>query len=234
METGPSQRSRCIAGIDRTHAKSFAQKSLFVFIVIVTLVTCTYITFGYPSRIVDPVRAKLDLAATVLYAGRLGVTLFYLMRRKFSWAESLGLGFTILILGVGLCLLAAGFTRNVPIPIHWPDLVALALVLFGSYLNTYSEIQRKRWKARPENRDKCYTKKLFALSRHINYFGDCVLFAGWCLLTATPWTLVIPILMALMFVFYHIPALEHYLEKRYGPQFSEYKKQTKAFIPFLY
>jgi protein-S-isoprenylcysteine O-methyltransferase Ste14 len=49
---------------------------------------------------------------------------------------------------------------------------------------------------------------------HINYFGDTVLFTGWCLLTATWWT--------------------PYLEERYGDELIEYAKKTKKFMPFIY
>ena len=56
----------------------------------------------------------------------------------------------------------------------------------------------------------------------------------WCLLTASVWTLVLPVFMAASFVFHHIPGLDAYLEQRYGDEFVEYAKKTKKFMPFVY
>lgn len=72
------------------------------------------------------------------------------------------------------------------------------------------------------------------LSMHINYFGDVVLFTGWALLTATIWTLGLPLLMLLMFIFMHIPPLDEYLAERYGDEFKAYQSKTKRLIPFVW
>ena len=69
---------------------------------------------------------------------------------------------------------------------------------------------------------------------HINYFGDTVLFIGWCMLTASLWALALPALMGASFIFYHIPGLDAYLAERYGAEFEEYAAETKKFVPFLY
>lgn len=230
-------------GFDRSHERSVAQKGVFVSIHALSLFVCVFIALGghvpllgWPAgwRVVDPVRADVVVAVTALYAVRLTITLVYLLQRRFGWFETLGLGLTVMVFEIGCCLLAAGLTRGVPVAPGWVDAVAISLVLAGSYLNTYSEMQRKWWKDRPENRGRCYTRGLFSWSRHINYFGDCVLFSGWCLLAATRWMLAVPACMALMFVFYHIPHLESYLESRYGDEFRDYEQRTKRFIPLLY
>ena len=36
-------------------------------------------------------------------------------------------------------------------------IVSVCLYLLGSYLNSGSELQRKRWKSKSENKGKCYT-----------------------------------------------------------------------------
>merc|ERR1712232_829869 len=74
---------------------------------------------------------------------------------------------------------------------------SIAFYSLGSWLNTWSELQRKWWKARPENKGRCYTLGLFALSRNINYLGDVVLFAGWAVATGRWWNAWAPLLMAL-------------------------------------
>ena len=41
-------------------------------------------------------------------------------------------------------------------------------------------------------------------------------------------------MMTLMFVFYHIPALDRYLADRYGAEFSAYAARTAKFVPGIY
>lgn len=135
---------------------------------------------------------------------------------------------------IGLVLLGGCAFRDYSIDLGWWDLIALVLYLLGSYLNTFSEIQRKQWKANPANRGRCYTKGLFCYSMHINYFGDTVLFTGWCLLTHNIWVITLSLFMALSFVFYHIPTLDSYLPEWYGTEFKTYAEKTKRFIPFIY
>jgi steroid 5-alpha reductase family enzyme len=119
-----------------------------------------------------------------------------------------------------------------PSPVNVFGLVGVVLDLLGSFFNTVSEYQRKRWKAR--NPGKLYTRGLFRISRHVNYFGDSVLFTGFALLTGTLWSLVIPALMTTMFLFQHAPSLEKYLESKYGNDFREWSSKTAMFVPFLY
>jgi steroid 5-alpha reductase family enzyme len=189
---------------------------------------------GQTWSVTDPDRGQLLVLVAGLYCVRHTVTLFYLLVRKVEWGEVFGLSLFMMIFEVTLCALAAGAFRAQPVPFGLVDVLAVALILFGSFLNTGSEVQRKWWKRNPENKGHCYTEGLFRWSMHINYFGDTVLFIGWCLLTATWWTLVLPVLMAASFVFFHIPGLDSYLEDRYGDEFVEYAKKTKKFMPFIY
>ena len=50
---------------------------------------------------------------------------------------------------------------------------------------------------------------------HINYFGDILLFSGLALITQSLSLLVIPFIMTLNFIFFLIPSLDKYLEKKY-------------------
>jgi len=133
-----------------------------------------------------------------------------------------------------LILIGGGVFRDYFIQFGFLDAVAFVLLLLGSYLNSFSEIQRKWWKSDSENSGHCYTEGLFSYSMHINYFGDTVLFTGWCLFTSNYWMLGLPLLMGGMFVFFHIPCLDAYLAERYGKEFNDYSKRTKKFIPYVY
>ena len=112
------------------------------------------------------------------------------------------------------------------------SIILVAVYLLGSFLNTYSEYQRKIWKRYPKNKGRCYTIGLFAWSRNINYFGDVVLFASWAGATGRWLSSWAPTLMALAFWYHHIPDKERYLAKRYGRDWIAYTEQTPyALVP---
>ena len=111
---------------------------------------------------------------------------------------------------------------------------ALLLYIGGSYLGTASEHARHVWKARPENAGRLYTEGLFRHSRHVNYFGDLLVFGGFGLLTRQAWTAAVPLAMAVNFALVIIPAHDAYLAERYGQEFDAYARRTKKLIPFLY
>ncbi|XXJ21397.1 DUF1295 domain-containing protein [Desulfovibrio caledoniensis] len=230
-------------GVDRSHGRTLAQRAVFCLGHLAIVLCCAWLLcgglagigtlFGQSWGFTQTGRAVLLVGCAALYWLRHAVTLFYLLARRVDWPEVFGLlGFFALI-EIGL-LLTGGLFADAP-PLFRPlDGLALALVLIGSYLNTASETQRKLWKRDPAHKGHCYTGGLFRYSMHINYFGDTVMFTGWALLTATPWALVLPALMAAMFVGFHIPALDAYLATRYPDEFPAYARSTKKFIPFIY
>ncbi|WP_338668527.1 DUF1295 domain-containing protein [Pseudodesulfovibrio methanolicus] len=231
-------------GVDRVHGRSLPQRAVFCLGHLAIVLCCAWLAcgglertgrlFGQTWAFADGGRAALLVGCAVLYWLRHAVTLFYLLARRVDWPEVLGLLAFIGLIEVGLLLAGGGLFNDTP-PLFRPlDWFALALVLAGSYLNTASETQRKLWKRDPANRGRCYTGGLFKYSMHINYFGDTVMFTGWALLTAVPWALVLPALMAAMFVGYHIPALDAYLAERYPNDFPAYARTTRKFIPFIY
>ena len=174
-------------------------------------------------------RVVLICFATVVFV-RITVTFFILLKRRFPWSEFWGVTTALFAYQVVFAVLALGETQ----PLGVPDLAAIALFLFGSYLNTGSELQRKRFKQDPQNRGKLYTDGLFRYARHINYFGDFLWVASWALVTRNLWALAIPILLAMGFIFGFIPPLTKHLRAKYGKEFDDWEKCTKAFIPFVY
>lgn len=241
MENSKSNK----AGVSRSHGRSAAQKWAFAIGHLVILLICSWViygngwealglVFGKTWHLADLLRAQIMLACAFIYWLRHVITLSYLLERKVEWSEVMGLLVFIGLFEIGLVLLGGGAFRDHPINISLLDLVALVLFLLGSFLNSFSEMQRKWWKTDPANKGHCYTKGLFGYSMHMNYFGDTVLFTGWCLFTHNPWSLGFPIFMACTFIFYHIPGLDSYLAERYGEEFKNYSDRTKKFIPFIY
>jgi steroid 5-alpha reductase family enzyme len=232
-------------GVNREHHRSNLQKLTFWLLHLASIGVCGWIAFlggwerigawlGREQELADPVRAKILLGCAVVYFLRHGVTLFYLLERRVDWSEVFGIVSFMAIIEIGLVIVGGGAFRAGPAPLGLLDVAAVILFIAGSWLNTWSEVQRKLWKRDPVNKGKCYTGGLFYYSMHINYFGDVVLFTGWCLLTHSLWTLVLPILMAFMFAFMHIPALDSYLAGRYGAAFDDYARKTKKFIPYVW
>ncbi len=175
-------------------------------------------------------RQVVLLACAVLYVLRAAATLFVFLKRKIPWWEAVWGGG--LIAFVLFAFLSEGF--RTPQPFGFVDVVGALFYLTGSYLGTVSEYSRHAWKARPENQGHLYTEGLFQYSRHINYFGDLLLFIGFAVLTGQVWAGMVPLIMGLNFVFLLIPAHDAYLASRYGAEFKEYACRTKKLIPMVY
>ncbi|MCV2463701.1 DUF1295 domain-containing protein [Streptomyces sp. ICN988] len=186
--------------------------------------------FGTDFDEAATVRRALLAALSVLYLLRFIATNFVMLQRKMEWSESFTIGIWVLVIHGTMAYF--GGTNDAGVSVFtW---IGVVLYLFGSYLNTGSEYQRKLWKKRPENKGKLYTEGLFKYSMHINYFGDAVLFSGFALVTGTVWAFAIPLIMVCMFVFLNIPMLDKYLAERYGEAFEEYASRTAKFVPFVY
>jgi protein-S-isoprenylcysteine O-methyltransferase Ste14 len=161
---------------------------------------------------------------------RLLFTSYWLLKRRFDWSELFGVAFACALYQIGFALLGAA--EDAPLGIV--GVAGIGLFVLGSYLNTWSEIQRKRFKDDPANKGRLYTGGLFAYARHINYFGDTLWVAGWAMVTGNAWSAVIPVALAAGFVFFFIPSLSQYLRKRYGDQYDDWAGTTKKFVPFVY
>ena len=112
-----------------------------------------------------------------------------MLKRGVSWAEA-GI---VVFLGV-----TGGTNRE---PLGRVGITGAGLFLLGSWMNTYSEYARMRWKQRSENRGRLYTEGLFRLSRHPNYLGDLILFSGLCMISGAWIAAIVPVLMLAGFVF---------------------------------
>lgn len=176
-----------------------------------------------------PRRIVLTTFGCILFT-RLTFTSFCLLKRKFEWGELVGVMFACVTYQIGFALLGATEAASFGIV----GIVGIGLFVFGSYLNTWSEIQRKRFKDNPDNKGKLFMGGLFRYARHINYFGDTLWVAGWAMATRNPWSAVIAIALTAGFIFFFIPSLSGHLERKYGDQYDEWAETTKKFVPFVY
>jgi len=219
---------------------SFLNKSLFSGCIIITLLATLWLMFAeYITSNTwlmeyqlygDPLRRILIASCLIVYVIRLQVTVWIFQRRKWTWFETITI--TALMTFVLYAFASVGGSNKKVVGAV--EVIGILLYLSGSYINTHSEYYRHVWKLKEENRGRIYTESLFSLAMHINYFGDIVLFTGLAMITHSLSILVIPLIMALNFVFNIIPSLDRYLEKKYKTEFKDYSKRTKKLIPLIY
>jgi steroid 5-alpha reductase family enzyme len=178
----------------------------------------------------DLARRILIAACLIIYFARLQVTVWVFQKRKWTWLETIAI--TVLMSFVLYVFARVG--GNNKLGLGFVELIGILLYLSGSYLNTHSEYNRHVWKLKAENKGRIYTKGFFSLSMHINYFGDIVLFTGLAMTTHRLSVFVIPLIMTVNFVFFIIPELDKYLEKKYKDDFRKYAGKTKKLIPLIY
>jgi len=223
------------------YSKSLASKTLLAILHAFALCVSAWILVGsglhafshWKHKSFSPgplLNRELVFACAAIYFARICFGTFYLVQRKFSWGEALGIGLFVLFIHA----LFAFFGAVNPRPPAALAILGAFLYLLGSVLNTGSELSRHLWKKIPANRGHLYTQGLFRFSRHINYFGDELLFTGYALITGSLWCLVVPALMIFGFLFVSIPMLDAYLAQKYPAEFPSYASHTKKFFPFLY
>ena len=177
----------------------------------------------------EPLRNRVLLAFDLVIVARFLLTLFVFLRRRIPWEETISVPLAFALYLLGMPLMAAPAT----VPFGALELVGIALFAAGSFLNTFSEYQRHRFKAREDNRGKLYTGGLFAISMHVNYFGDLLWAGGIACVAHEAWAALVPALLFVFFYFFNIPKLDAYLRERYGEDFVAYEGRTKKLIPFV-
>ena len=126
------------------------------------------------------------------------------------------------------------------------EYAGLGTFVAGAFLETFSELQRRWFKKKPESLGKLYTGGLFSWAQHINFFGytlwrtgetepRCLILSGEAMLTGDLYlSAAIPAFFSFTFLTNNIPELQNRLAKKYGKLFQEYSAKTAKFVPFLY
>ncbi len=230
-----------LTAIYRDKTPSLATKASLAAIHLGIVLAVVWILLGGGSVIIDDTRGAggqvgselrriVLAAAAVLYFLRTLATLFIFMRRRVPWSEVATIAVWIAVLDFLFAYL--GGRNGAPMG-AWAA-VGAGLALIGSGINTGAEWQRHRWKRQPGHQGRLLAHGLWKYSRHVNYFGDVVLFTGWALLTGWPVLLAVPSLMILLFAFVNIPAQDRYLAERYPGQYEAYASRTARLIPYIY
>lgn len=164
----------------------------------------------------------------VVFARFLG-TLFVFVERRIPWEEALSIPFAFALYLLGFPLLA----QPASVDFGAIEVLGMGLFVVGSFINTFSEHQRRRFKRRPENEGKLFTGGLFAVSMHPNYFGDLLWVSGYACVTRNVFAWIIPAFLFCFFYFFNVPKLDRYLRQRYAEAFADYERRTKRLIPFV-
>ncbi|KKY38545.1 putative membrane protein [Diaporthe ampelina] len=130
---------------------------------------------------------------------------------------------------------------TVPVPgtrakLSLPVAVGTVLYILGILLETASELQRKRFKDKPEHKGRLCREGLWSWARHINYTGY-TLWRGGYALAAGGWVAGIAVASFHVhsFIGNGIVSLDYYMSRRYKDQWGRYKEDVKwKLVPGVY
>ncbi|MGB3414849.1 MAG: DUF1295 domain-containing protein [Microbacteriaceae bacterium] len=200
-------------------------------------------------------RSWVLAAMVILWAVRLGPFLFLRVRKagsdkRFDNIKEKPLVFLRVWILQGLWVsltasaawIAMSSEASLREPIGWLSIIGIVLWVFGITFELTADLQKSAFKADPKNTDTFIHTGLWSLSRHPNYFGEIVLWAG-VFLVAVPvlngwqWIVLLsPIFVTILLTrISGVPMLEAGAEKRWGGQadYKTYKEQTPVLIPRL-
>ena len=244
----PQQSARTLGGQDKKGSKVHGQynssretKAAFAAIHFCLLAWAAWLLLGGgAATVLAPfgigqvegvaIRRVMLIAAGFVYWARMTVGLFVFLRRGVGWAEVATVSAWLFVVHTTFAILGATNAGSVG-PLL---LLGILFYILGSVTNTGSELQRHLWKHDRANAGHLYTGGWFRFARHINYFGDTILFTGFALMTGRFASLVIPVIMTFGFLFEHGPKLDRYLSTRYGKEYEDWASHTARFVPWVY
>lgn len=123
------------------------------------------------------------------------------------------------------------------------DYIGWGIWGLGFFFEALSDYQKSEFRADPDNAGKFITSGLWSLSRHPNYFGEILVWAGLFISASSVMrgsdyiSLISPIFVTFLLTKVSgVPLLERSAMKRWGtdPLYQEYVRKTPVLIPFLY
>jgi hypothetical protein len=100
------------------------------------------------NAVTDYGRRTIILFFNVVIFFRLAYMIFFLLKRKIPWKESIGVPVAFAIYYVGYSL----FVLPTSVRFNLGDVLAIALFVIRCLLNSGGEILRKKWKDNPDHR----------------------------------------------------------------------------------
>ena len=121
-------------------------------------------------------------------------------------------------------------------------IIGFLVWIFGFIIEVVADSQKSCFNANPENKGKFIQTGLWSRSRHPNYFGEIILWAGIAVialpvLQGWQWVaLISPVFVTLLLTHVSgVPMLEKKAEEKWGGQedYEAYKEKTSVLIPRL-
>jgi steroid 5-alpha reductase family enzyme len=186
--------------------------------------------FGFPVGTGDNTRRNFILLAMGIYFFKSVISQFIFMDREYRWSEALTSSLWLFI-AYNTFVFTAGTIKYSP---GRTEISGIIILLIGVLISLVSEYQRINWLSNPETSGKLYKGGLFRLSRHINYFGELIIFTGFAMITKSVWAYTIPLTLIIVFAMVNIPMQDKKLKEKFGDEFESYASHSKKMIPFLY
>ena len=117
--------------------------------------------------------------------------------------------------------------------------IGLGLFIYGFCIEIIADNQKSKFRSIPENKDKFITTGLWAKSRHPNFFGEIVLWAGIAVMSFSSLhglqylTLISPVFTYLLLVYVSgVRMLEARADKKWGQdeEYVKYKNKTSVLM----
>lgn len=157
-------------------------------------------------------------------------------KAQFVW-RSLPEIFWFQLIGGGLVVSLPMFAVvSEPQPaLGWLDMLAVAIWVAGLTIESVADIQLARFRADPNNRGLVLDHGLWRYSRHPNYFGEVLLWAGIALLGVAAgewWALLSPLMVFIIITrITGVAAMDRHLRDTRGEEYARYVCTTSAFVP---
>lgn len=162
------------------------------------------------------------------------INMVYILETKINYSAAIGICIYNTVLNSIASISAIYYGPSIDLG----NLQYAGITLFttGILAELISELQRKRFKDRPENQGKLYTGGLFSLARHINYGGYTLWRTGIALTSGNYWW------AALQFSFHlwyftnkGIPDVAGYCSKRYGDEWKKFERDVpNTLLPYIW
>ncbi len=214
----------------------------------------TYITVSSLAFVLSPVkdfRSAVMLLLVTVWALRLGVFLFSRIQaagedRRFRELKTSFPRFlntwTLQGLWVTFSLAAALAVITSATRVGFDFFAAVGIVIWviGFSFEVIADSQKSAFKADPANQGKFISSGLWSWSRHPNYFGEIVLWAGIAVialpvLSGWQWvTLISPVFVFVLLTrISGVPMLEKRADETWGgqPEYEMYKASTSVLVP---
>ncbi|MEL7185824.1 MAG: DUF1295 domain-containing protein [Pseudomonadota bacterium] len=146
-------------------------------------------------------------------------------------------GLWVLLTAAAALAIITGGTRE---PLGAIGIAGIAIWVIGMLIEIVADRQKSKFKDDPDNDGKFINVGLWAWSRHPNYFGEIVLWAGMAIvaipvLQGWQWaTLISPLFVAFLLTKVSgVPMLEEKADERWGGQenYENYKRRTPVLVP---